>query len=919
MKPRADSLISQMQALKSKPADLDPEAEAKYLCELIIDEQTVAEKLERFDDPEIRGVGGSGIVMRATYEPTGSHRALKFPRCRVYDSKPTDTSFPEIDPELHALEKTSHQNITRLYEAFLLPNQRSYCMITEYIFKSEPIDEYAQTLCCTTECRNSVRALNDSLRKLALILYQIADALHYMHTVPTLLHFDIKPENILVTPDGVPYVTDLGFARDLSKYKDDMVAEVGFTWRYAHPRLTEIYAGARVSKVPEKAKIPMPGKELGPIFDVFAYGRTVQEVLGKLLLEYGEQIHSLYTFNYLHVVSCLCLDGHNGASRTEIYTGGFISDVAMGMPPELFSASKFASFAHVLVSLQRLLGLRRFEDDLEEADQWYGSTIKVSDVGTTTLTPRVASIINHPALQRLKKEAQLGMLDSIFPTATHNRFQHTLGAYHAATKYLTSLYYDPDNPVFRAIVDIRNCATLLVAMLVHDIGQTAYGHELEEIDDTEFSHKAYVRLILNTKTFLDAKGRTLRDLIEGDDDDCWGLDVKDVLDMLETTSQESSPFVGVLRDIVDSQIDADKFDYLIRDSVECRVNYGLGIDYERFLRSLTTHPQVDGVLRLAVKQKGAASAEAFALARYQLYQSLYWHHTFRATKSMLFEAVRLLWEELKSKSQPDMFYEHPFRTAYMENVIGVKSELSDMKPTKRKAARKIASSNKKAEKVTIGELIHSRLKSANVEGIPARYENDETMIFLWKLSSGKGHQLIEDLTRRRYYKRLIEISPDELSLPNWEALRVKFVKDRGKIQSNVEKILLQTLRSSIQSVSKTRVSLIKERTLERLDEIANRKVVFLIDIPLRGWFASNEYPIYVSDYKRRHFRAESAARGYEGRQDFWINTLGKLMKSIAFIRVFCEPDVHSIVTRVMNTEDIVTAVKVAIPDLNPRR
>jgi len=914
MQPNYDLLISQMKSLERRPSDLDCEDEVQYICSLILENPNVGEHLDRFNDPVIRGVGGSGIVIRATYEPTGSHRALKFPRRRLYETIPTDSSVPEVDPELQALEKTSHQNITRLYEAFMLPNERSYCMITEYISDSEPLDKYAQLLCCNEKCRNSARALNLALRELALIFCHIADALHYMNTVPKLLHLDVKPENILLTSDGVPYVTDLGFARDLTKYKDNETVEVGFTWRYAHPRLTEIYAGARVSKVPEKAKIPLPASELRPSLDIFSFGRSLQELLGSLHVDHGEQINSLYTFNYLHVIACLCLDGRNGASRSQIDTGNCISDVAMGLPLTIFSTSKFTNFEQVLVCIQRLLGLRRFEDDLEEVDQWYGPTIKVADVGSTTLTPRVASIINHPALQRLKKEAQLGMLDSVFPTATHNRFQHTLGAYHAATRYLISLYYDPDNPVFRALVDIRKCATILVAMLVHDVGHTAYGHELEEIDDTEFSHKAYVKDILNATSFLDANGRTLRDLIEGPDDDNWGLEVEDVLNILDTTGLRSDSIDGVLRDIIDSQIDADKFDYLIRDSIECRVNYGLGIDYERFLRSLTTHPQTDGTLRLAVKQKGAASAEAFALARYQLYQSLYWHHTFGATKAMLLESVRLLWEDLRSNSQGDMFYGHPFRTAYLRNVIGVKSEsFSKTSKKGRTSQRKVAA--KKADKVTIDAVIESRLNNGDVGDIPTRYENDETMIFLWKLSLLRAHQLLEDLTRRRYYKRLLELSPDELSQPNWEALRLKFEKDRGKIQSIVEETLLKTLRSAIQSVSRERTSLKADETLEKLDGIASERVVFLIDIPLRGWFASSEYPVYVSDYKRRHFRAESAASGYEGRQDFWINTLGKLMKSIAFIRVFCEPNVHSIVTRVMSTQDIVNAVRTAIPDL----
>ena len=87
---------------------------------------------------------------------------------------------------------------------------------------------------------------------------------------------------------------------------------------------------------------------------------------------------------------------------------------------------------------------------------------------------------------------------------------------------------------------------------------------------------------------------------------------------------------------------------------------------------------------------------------------------------------------------------------------------------------------------------------------------------------------------------------------------------------------------------------------------------------IRGWFASNEPPIYVSDYKRRHFRAGAADRGHERREEFWIGTLGDSMKAAAYIRVFCEPEVHAIITSVMDTNDIYTAVVAAIPELRFR-
>lgn len=724
-----------------------------------------------------------------------------------------------------------------------------------------------------------------------------------MHTTAKLLHFDLKPENILVTPDGVPFVTDLGFARELRQYSDGETVQVGFTWKYGHPRLPKPDKGAKISRVPEKSKVPLPGRDLAPIFDVFAFGRTLQQVLQRLSKEYGEQIQSQYEFNYLHFLACLCLDGANSPRSDD---EDFISDYAMGFPDKLFKRNKFSNFGQISACLERLIGHRRLEEDLPEADPWFGSTIKVSDFGATTLTPRLEAMINHPALQRLKREKQLGMLDSVFPTANHTRFQHTLGTYHAVTQYIAALYHDPDNPVFKALFDAEQCATALVAALCHDLGQTAYGHELEEIDKDEFNHESLVEPIIISRKFRDDSDRTLRQVIEGDGENGWNISADAVLKMLKDGDLAKNALGKILHEMLDSQIDADKFDYLIRDSVESRVSYGHGIDHERFLRSLTTYVDPEtGSLRLAIKQKGAASAESFIYARYQLYQSLYWHHTFRATKAMLLEGVRLIVEELQAANhQAELFSHHTLRDEYARRVIGVEV------PATRRPVKK--GGNPSAQ-----DIIAKRLKEVEAEDLPVPYETDLTMKFLWGVSEGKARELFNDLISRRYYKRIYELSPDRVQLGSWQELHKRFQgSGRKGIQESVQQELTNALRGELASRSGVMHSLDRDGVMARFEELVNEKALFLVDIPLRGWYAANKAPVYVSDYKRRHFRAAAAgAGGVEHREDFWIETMGDLMKGIAFVRVFCEPETHSLLTRFMDADLVKKAVAQAIPEL----
>jgi serine/threonine protein kinase len=313
MKLIFENLVRNINDLKRKPSDVDPGEEAQYLVSLIEDNSALADRFTDYENPVLAGVGGSGLILRATYSPNGTERAIKFPRKRQYEAA---QNTPEIDPERTALEKVSHQNITRLYDAIRLPNLGSYCMITQFIpGEDNSFDSYVIKLFCNDDCRKSNEHLARNLKQLARIIHEITGALRYLHVDAKLLHFDIKPENILVASSGVPFVTDLGFARELGAYGEDDNVEVGFTWKYAHPRLQDPDLGARITKVPQKAKKPLLGRDLGPIFDVFAFGRTLQEILAIIFLEFGERIHSFYIFDYLHVIACLCLDGRN-ASET---------------------------------------------------------------------------------------------------------------------------------------------------------------------------------------------------------------------------------------------------------------------------------------------------------------------------------------------------------------------------------------------------------------------------------------------------------------------------------------------------------------------------------------------------------------------------------------------------------------------------
>lgn len=925
MNATKELLAEQMTQTEYKPSDLDIPAEAEHLQNVLSTE--LQEILTQYYDPKVEGIGGSGIVISATFTPFESRRALKFPRQRLYAmSRDDEDAPPDTDPEIHALSKLSHKHITRLYSAHRLSVGSGICTITEYVSSPAALNHYAKAICCSEECRRDDQVLTHSLAVLSRLIYDLADAIGYMHSQAGLYHFDIKPDNLLVSKEGWPFVTDLGFARDVSKYGEEDKVQVGFTWKYAHPRLTDPHAGARVSSTALKSKNTLTAAQLSPVFDMFAFGRSIQEILKVLEDEHGEHIHTFYAFNYLHVVAGLCLDGHNARNHHMSATRTFVSDQPMGLPLQVLEKHRLGTFDDVKYALEALLGLHRIEDEVPELDRWSSRTINVSDLGISVLTERVSRVITHPVVDRLSKNSQLGMLDTIYPTATHTRLQHTLGVYHAVADYLRALYYDPESPTFRVLVragDIRKC---LLAALLHDVGQSTFGHEMEEIDKEKFSHAKLAQLLLKSSTLTDSEGNALRELIEGDTPHCWNMAISDVLGLL--SGAYNMPLDEVLHGIIDSQIDADKLDYLVRDSVECRVPYGHGIDVSRFVRSLTTTGVGTGAnarLRLAIKRKGAASAEAFAFARYQMYQSVYWHHTFRAVKGMLLTAAGNIFsypvDELPADGAEDV--EQPNK----QQPLAIKSTLRDepricdsfVKFILDERPEPDNSGKKRKTQGVKGPWWYEKLWNDLDEPAPtSKYAKDATVRFLWKLAARrKDRALLNDLLRRRYYKRIFEMPISSISEAGWLSIRDKFRgPERVKLQLLIETEFTRFLRTAIQDESAERQSLVADDTLAEFSRIADEKHCFLVDLPARGWTAEGDAPSFVSDFKRRHFRIRGGTSKGAKDADLWTDEMPRMMRRIAFVRVFCEPDVHRIVTRVVHSDDIETLLTTLIPELS---
>lgn len=254
--------------------------------------------------------------------------------------------------------------------------------------------------------------------------------------------------------------------------------------------------------------------------------------------------------------------------------------------------------------------------------------VRIPNEQDVPFTPRVRAIVDTAEFQRLRHITQLGLAAQIYPGATHSRFEHALGVFHNAIRYLWQLGRDER---FAGIVDSHRAEVLLVSALLHDLGHWPYCHPIEDLNLANLPpHEA------RAAEYLSAD-RELAQVLRSE----WGVAPNEVLDVL--TAKTDSPELRLIRSILSGPIDIDKMDYLERDSLHCGVPYGRHFDKNRLIQSLVLNESGDG---LAITQKGKTAAELMVFARYVMFSEVYWHHAVRSATCMFARAFYELHETI---------------------------------------------------------------------------------------------------------------------------------------------------------------------------------------------------------------------------------------------------------------------------------
>jgi uncharacterized protein len=243
-------------------------------------------------------------------------------------------------------------------------------------------------------------------------------------------------------------------------------------------------------------------------------------------------------------------------------------------------------------------------------------------------------LVNTPEFQRLRRIRQLGLTNLVYQGAEHTRFAHSIGVMYLTGQILDQLAKrEKISPEERTIVR--------VAALLHDIGHGPFSHVSEMV--LGVSHEDWTRRIISDPDT--EVNRILRD---------FDPDLPDrVIEIL--SGQGPRRF---LSNVIAGQVDADRLDYLLRDSTMTGVKYGV-FDLERLILGLEVHRD-DTLDTVIVGVKGFHPTEAFLLARYHMYRQVYFHKTVWCAHAMLQALIRRARELLRLGTLSHAPKNHPF-------------------------------------------------------------------------------------------------------------------------------------------------------------------------------------------------------------------------------------------------------------------
>lgn len=272
--------------------------------------------------------------------------------------------------------------------------------------------------------------------------------------------------------------------------------------------------------------------------------------------------------------------------------------------------------------------------------------------GFIELSELELELVDSPPFQRLRNIKQLATTYLVYHGAEHTRFGHSLGVMHLVDRAFCSAirnYYSESGEELFSEMDAAWYRQLLrLIALVHDLGHAPFSHGSEALFDDGVEHEDFTNKIIcetEISNIIVRIGEEFRRTYHADES--YQITPQLLWSIYGEKNPESNPqYMAHLADFkflktfMDSELDCDKMDYLLRDSYYCGVNYGK-YDLNRVIDSLTVyHNARQNIKQLALQKGGVHAFEEFVIARYFMFIQVYFHKTRRYLDKLLVLCIR---------------------------------------------------------------------------------------------------------------------------------------------------------------------------------------------------------------------------------------------------------------------------------------
>ncbi len=284
--------------------------------------------------------------------------------------------------------------------------------------------------------------------------------------------------------------------------------------------------------------------------------------------------------------------------------------------------------------------------------------------GSIQINDSEIQILEHPFFQRLRNIKQLGFSEYVFPGATHTRYLHSIGVMNVATLVFNSLFPDQSS---KEILRLKE--SLRLGCLLHDIGHAPLSHSTESVmpmlstlklpaqfmkGERQATHEDYtIKSIVDSSFTQSFKGA-----IEE-----FGIDPKAIAELVIGETSDTAYFTihginyfPLMHQLVSSEMDCDRMDYLLRDSYFCGVSYGK-FDLDWIIDNLKICIE-NGKAYLGISERAISTFDDFLLSRFHMFMMVYFHYRAVCLEQMLQRYFDSCKTEYSIPSDIEAYLEH---------------------------------------------------------------------------------------------------------------------------------------------------------------------------------------------------------------------------------------------------------------------